>query len=507
VACHYIESNPNEKWCEKFPIVLTDDDGRDYCIFHAPQGRKGLTLHEFNKTVFNHIDEAKREGKVCYIGGAIFEGDIDFPGFNKDSPLPSLHFSDVVFPGEVSFSNAYYKDSLMFIKTKFQKEARFINTEIKGVFFLGAVEFQKDAMFISTEFLGPTEFMGVKFSSMANFLSANFNGRNASFRGCEFEDYARFEISKFAGETRIQQSQFKQKANFENCKFKGEVLLEENIFTKTVSFKDAAFYGKASILKTTFEEKADFGNVLFSHNSFIKGKTFHDIGILTNLSIQGKLILDGVSLKKTILLDSDLRKIDFYNCEWYEQNGWKLLYDEVLDITTKDNSNKSQLMGKLEILYRQLKQKCKEENNELEASNWHYREKEMQRKGASSLFIKTFLNIYYVASGYGENPRLALLVLISLILFSTFVLSICGLTPVNSVAQLCNTSAVKWPENADSRHMIVVLIDVFKYVTFQKDTCLQPTSTFGQIVKILTQILIPIQGALFAFALKNKFRR
>jgi uncharacterized protein YjbI with pentapeptide repeats len=506
VTCHYIK-NGNDKWCEKFPIVLTDEDGRDYCAFHAPQGRKGLTLHEFNATVFNHINEAKREGKACYIGGAIFEGDIDSPGFNKDSPLPSLHFSEVVFPGKVSFSNAYYKDSLMFIKTKFQKEAHFINTKIKGVFFLGAVEFQKNAVFISTEFLGPTEFMGVKFSSMANFLSANFNGRDVSFRGCEFEDYARFEISKFTGKTRIQQSQFKQKANFENCKFKGEVLLEENKFAKIVSFKDAAFYSKTSIIKTIFEEKADFGNVLFSRNSFIKGETFHDVGILTNLSIQGKLILDGVSLKKTTLLDSDLRKIDFYNCEWYEQNGWKLLYDEVLATTTNDNSNTSQLMGKLEILYRQLKQKYKEENNEIEASNWHYREKEIQRKSASSLFIKIFLNIYYIASGYGENPRLALLVLISLILFSTFVLSIVGLIPINNVTQLCSASAVKWPENADFRQMIFVLNDVFKYVTFQKDACLQPTSIIGQIVKILTQILIPIQSALFAFALKNKFRR
>jgi hypothetical protein len=55
--------------------------------------------------------------------------------------------------------------------------------------------------------------------------------------------------------------------------------------------------------------------------------------------------------------------------------------------------------------------------------------------------------------------------------------------------------------------MIYLLNDVFKYVTLQKDACLQPTSTIGYLVKTVAQILIPIQGALFAFALKNKFRR
>lgn len=186
--------------------------------------------------------------------------------------------------------------------------------------------------------------------------------------------------------------------------------LEDSKFDKAANFQSVVFNSKVSIHNTFFEEKADFANAVFSQISLIKGLTFRDTGVMTNLSIHGKLILDCVNLKKTSFLDSDLRKIDFYNCEWYAQNGWKLLYDEVLAIATKVPLTKRQLMKKSEILYRQLKQKCKEDNNEIDASNWHYREKEMQRKGASSLFIKLFLNIYYAASVNGENPRLALLV-------------------------------------------------------------------------------------------------
>lgn len=506
MTCHYIENKlKNDRWCEKLPTVRNDEDGKDYCVFHAPTGKKGVSLYEFNEQIFDLINIAKKENKPCNLFGVVFEGDIDFYRFNKDNPLPEINFMDVVFPGEVRFIGTYFKKGIILIKAAFHEDAFFNTVYEELVSFMG-VTFQKDATFISAEFRGPTNFMGVKFSSGADFLSARFD-RRPLFIGCVFEDSVRFQSSTFADNTLIQKSLFQQTANFRNCKFKGDVLFEENNFDKTAYFKESCFYSKASIINTTFKEKADFSDVLFSKNSLIKGATFHDIGILTNLSIHDKLILDGVSLKKTTLFDSDLRKIDFYNCEWYEQNGWKLLYDEVLAIAAKAQSTSSQLFGKVEILYRQLKQKCKEENNEIEASNWHYREKEIQRKGTGSLFIKIFLNIYYAASGYGENPRLAFLVLILLILLSTFLLSICGLMAVNSAGQSCNFSAVQWPQNADFQQMIFVLIDVFKYVTYQKDACLQPTSTIGQIVKTVSQILIPIQGALFAFALKNKFRR
>jgi len=506
MICHYCEKYPSDEWCESLPIVYRDEEGKSYCVFHAPQGKKGVSLYEFNEYVFDLITKAQKERRNCGLYGVVFEGDIHFQRFNKDNPLPSLSFHEVLFPGEVNFSNTYCAENVTFSDTVFQGEADFINTIFKKGLSLLLVKFQGEAIFIGTEFLGPNVFMGVEFSSTANFLNAKFH-RWVHIPGCIFKDYARFELSNFSESVHFQRSHFKKQANFENCKFKGELVLEETKFDKEVFFKSAEFDNKVSILNTIFEEKADFSKVLFYQNSFIKGETFHDIGMLTNVSIRDKLVLDGVSLKKTSFLDSDLRKMDFYNCEWHQEKGWKLLYDEILAITTKTPSSSSQLIGKVEILYRQLKQKCKEENNEIEASNWHYREKEMQRKGSSTLFIKIFLNIYYAASGYGENPRLALLVLVLLILLSTFVLSICGLIPVNSASQLCDVEVINWPQNADFQQMTFVLSDVFKYVTFQKDYCLQPTSSMGQIFKIFIQIFIPIQGALLAFALKNKFRR
>jgi len=54
-------------WCEALPFY--EVEGKDYCVFHAPQGHKktlingilkDLSLEEFNKLVFERIYGAKK---------------------------------------------------------------------------------------------------------------------------------------------------------------------------------------------------------------------------------------------------------------------------------------------------------------------------------------------------------------------------------------------------------------------------------------------------------------
>jgi hypothetical protein len=228
---------------------------------------------------------------------------------------------------------------------------------------------------------------------------------------------------------------------------------------------------------------------------------------MENLRIRRQLIFEGTSFLKVSFVDTDMRKLDFVNCVWIQKGGWKLLYDEPVALNEHDPALKKRLMRKVETLYRKLKQKYKEEHDEMEVSNWHYREKEMQRKSSSSILMRVFLNLYYVASGYGENPARALLMLFFFIVSTSFLLMLFGLSPVDSESKIIDVMIVQWPHNVDFTKMFIVFSDVFKYATFQKDYMLQPISLIGQFIKIFAQIIIPIQAALMALAIRNKFRR
>ena len=85
------------KWCKELDTVYTDEEGKEYCVFHAPKGHKGVSLEEFNNLVFQRIEEAKNSGQECNLSGTIFEGEIIFTHFDKENPLPDIDFSFITF--------------------------------------------------------------------------------------------------------------------------------------------------------------------------------------------------------------------------------------------------------------------------------------------------------------------------------------------------------------------------------------------------------------------------
>jgi len=63
---------------------------------------------------------------------------------------------------------------------------------------------------------------------------------------------------------------------------------------------------------------------------------------------------------------------------------------------------------------------------------------------------------------------------------------------------------ISWPHNYD---VGVSILNTLQYVTFQKEVFLKPTTLMGETIKIIAQILIPIQAAFLALSLRNRFRR
>lgn len=214
-------------------------------------------------------------------------------------------------------------------------------------------------------------------------------------------------------------------------------------FAKKAYFNEVRFYKKANFLC------AHISNAYFINTVFLKQ------GLLTNLDIESVIIFDNAVLKDVSFIDTDLRKTVFINCAFRRHFGRDVLYDEdyilvrdvlcdedqvtvwfkkyicrlknwfsgIVKITTSIriagsfDTEKCKEYKKVEILYRRLKQASIDAHDYDAASDWHYGEKEMHRKGkvAQMRFFGPFfpylLSLYWFFSGYGEKRIRAFVVL------------------------------------------------------------------------------------------------
>jgi len=218
-----------------------------------------------------------------------------------------------------------------------------------------------------------------------------------------------------------------------------------------------------------------------------------------------------------------MRKIDAVNCTWARYTTWArfcdrdALCDEISLYNDPEDKGlikrwkrylipDKKALSKVESLYRQLKQKSKDDHNEQQASNWHYCEKEMFRKGNLRRRFAGLTALYWLSSGYGERVVRSSVVLAFLILFLPLLLACGGLVPTGGgQADLVCINGLYDIFNFKSYQAVV--LNTLQFATFQKVTAFRPNSHWGEWFKVITQILIPLQTTLFAFAVRNRFRR
>lgn len=421
-------------WCKDLPIVdYKDEERREYCVFHAPKGKKEVSAPEFNRLITERINLAQRNNKSCDFSGAIFEWNVSFDQFSEGMVLPPIKFSEVNFIGKATFEDITFSE---------------------------------------------VDFFGVRFDD----------------------------------ETSFYETKFSKKSDFSWARFNNEVYFGGVVFHETEFSK--AIFNAVVFNKATFNNEAYFDLVTFKEISYFLGRTFIKGSSFIGLNILDRIIFEDVNLEKVSFISSDLRKIDFINCIWPKRFGRFVLYDEIILFghenqldhrfrgnlfqilkhewsgCKKDISCSKRKILKVEILYRMIKQKYKEEHNEYEVSNWHYGEKEMFRKGNPfrRFFPLSLSNLYWLSSGYGERPVRAGIALISLISILSILTAMSGLKP---------------PEGG----FAAIILNTLQYATLQKETVFKPVSLSGAYLKLFAQILIPVQTALFALAIKNRFKR
>jgi hypothetical protein len=98
-------------WCINQPTVYTDEEGKKYCVFHAPQ-EKGQTPDNFNRIVYERIQNAIDNVEYCILMGTIFPWNITFEHFKKDNPVSSVDFRFTTFSGFINFDGATFSGGI-----------------------------------------------------------------------------------------------------------------------------------------------------------------------------------------------------------------------------------------------------------------------------------------------------------------------------------------------------------------------------------------------------------
>ncbi len=455
-------------WCRELPIVYRSRDNEDFCLFHAPAGHKmtpfvmrrgdsalipsntRLTIKQFNDEVFKRIDSAKAQGVDCNLSGTIFEGPISFDQYDEENPLPKINLSGSQFMEEAAFLKVEFGGDVNFYNAKFTKGATYSGALFKGLALFSLAEFYGEAFFVESTFENDVDFLLAKFKEDANFSLVVFSAEH--------------------------------KINFTSAEFYGSALFIENQF----GLADFSFSNWISD-DVRFEEVS-----------------FNQQGIYENVKIKSKARFERADLSRVSFMDTDVAQIDFINCTWSVKYGRRVLYDELL-LKKVSHSDLKNYMNKVEGLYRKLKLKYKLEHDEFEVSNWHYGEKEMYRKKNTVGRYLGLAFFYWLSSGYGERPWRSGVVLscLSFIIFPAL-LSLVGLY---SLDERAGSGMFLFGVNDVINNYWTLVLTTLQYATFEKAPDYLPITLPGKFLKIMIQVLIPTQTALFLLAVRNRFRR
>ncbi|WP_207260256.1 pentapeptide repeat-containing protein [Desulfovibrio sp. Huiquan2017] len=434
------------KWDDPQEVVYTDPaNGKEYCLFHAPADCKGISVDAFNEKALERIKAASVSGGVDVL----------------------CNLSGTIFPGDFNAKGHDFPAINLF----------------RAVFTQGA-------HFGGARFGGMAIFSDVHFGGKVNFNKARFK-TGAVFSGCRFKGYPNFYRANFAGETSFSKAIFDEDTCFDMAGFE-----------EAVDFTSAHFLGGAKFSGVSFGAEA-----LFKGVSFACGTKF------TTVQVKGVIVFDAIQAAEGAVLEfvdcivspsvlvfqncdltccdfslqRDLTNIHFVNSSW--ENKCRI------------KPNGEDQKGKLQLtrdFYQRMKAKYKGENNEYEASKWHVAEKEAQLKlfrwNGESKFLWIMLWLYKFVSGFGENAARAFWVLIGLAVLPLLALTCMGVVH----------HSPWWDFDMAGIHQIIK--DWLKFIPLAR-TIGEDEPGGLHVLMIFWQLLITLQAALFAFALRNRFRR
>ena len=302
----------------------------------------------------------------------------------------------------------------------------------------------------------PLLFQGIILKRSVSFYEAQFHGEKTSFFQTQFQG----EETVFTG------AQFRSReTSFEQTSFKdgGSVHFTWSSFGGRAIF---AGYGKANQTVAIFSgTEVDFTNAVISP---LDALSFRD-----------------ADFRKCRLLQTDLRKVEMTVVTWPRIGKRLGVYDEYEPLKQYE----VRPWAHIEKLYRELKQNYEDRRDYERAGDFHYGEKEMRRRNPDTTgAMWLFLNLYWLASGYGEKFLRPLLCAGGLFVFSTLGYLLC--------ADLESTS-ISWGEAA---------VHSFQVMTFLRPQAIL-SGLAAKALYTIQSLLGPLFLGLFALAVRQRLKR
>ncbi|WP_031480084.1 pentapeptide repeat-containing protein [Maridesulfovibrio frigidus] len=479
------------------------------CVF---QGNANFDSCEFQAGSFfffsrfkgRTIFESCKFQQITSFTNCKFNHEISFDSsqFHKEADFTSCQFREITFfnscnfNGISNFTLSQFRKKTKFYSSRFQKTMNLDSCQFRSIANFNSSQFYEKANFNLTQFRGLTNFNYTQFCMEAVFnhtqfrLEVDFLGgcfKKISFYNAEARNQINFKDSTFG------------KAIFDNMKFIGPLHLEGAWFLEQSSFNNAIFHEYSNFKNSEFYDEINFRFALFKEWSYFKNVIFNQKASFAGTISKETILIEATNLSKLSLSGTNIESFKFVECGWPEVKGIKIVYDE--KIKPKENNN----VLKLEDTYRRLKKISRDNNDEILASAWHYKEKEMLRKrlhhenkwkSPRTLFLRTINNIYWIISGYGEEPLRAFAFLFLFILCPLLTALYFG--PFYEFT-LCGEVF------KDNTHLVSRWLWYLPLTKIEL-TC-SNISDWNYFFKAFYNLLVTIQAALFAFALRNKFRR
>jgi uncharacterized protein YjbI with pentapeptide repeats len=311
--------------CKGLPLDYENEREQQYCVLHFPSADKDLAA-------FGDAIEEKLKNKDFNFAGVYFPGKQSLASSLPNTTFErAVDFSEATFEEGADFSRATFKERADFSEATFEGAAYFSEATFGGEADFADVIFKKKAVFSSgifdrTTFEGPTYFIGVTFEGAAYFDRVICKGltvfskwlgqtrtafkEGAFFSGAIFERPTTFSEAQFSGEW----------TDFDRAQFSGKEtdFSEAEFGSGQTGFQEATFNGLVSFSEATFKEKVTFWgtqkNRVFDTQAWV---WFHD----SRIEKPELLTFNTVLLHPGWFLNTDVRKVDFTDVDWYGMPG------------------------------------------------------------------------------------------------------------------------------------------------------------------------------------------
>lgn len=472
------EAEKYGNWCVDEHPLIEGEDGKRYCIFHAPKSlRRKAELDDFNPAVLRRI-QSIAPNEICNLRGTVFPRHIDFSTVDE---FPAISFKQAIFHGGASFKGQVFKGRATFSEAVFEEKVDFRRGEFRD-----RVRFRK------------TKFNDVDFGEV------------------HFLDSADFWKSVFDGDVSFNRSEFHKKAAYNECEFHKRVQFNQTSF-RTVFFNSALFQKNVLLEETSCSDWANFKGCVFEKACLFYKTEFMGVSF-AHMCPEDVVTFDRADLRYNLFESSPIDSFRFIACRWPDVEERVCVYDardiqEPAFTSLDEGGPRRGAFGKkaareatreahvysLEDLFRRLKKNARTESDEVLASDWHYFEKEMQYRRLlqedSNPLLRLFLSGYKVSSEYGESVNQAIKVLFFLILFPLLLVSFVA---------VCMTGLSMTPDWDVVDKVIGTWAKCLPFV--KVDNSFEMPSILELLLSV-AQVLIALQATLLSFAVRNKLRR